>query len=352
VELAEKTQTPVITTLLGLGGFPGTHPLNLGMPGMHGMYWNNIAISESDLIIAIGMRFDDRVTGRLKDFAPKAKIIHVDVDPAEIGKNIPPTVPIVGDVKEVLVDLNKEVESANHDAWLAWLDEMKVKHPSIAIPETDKLLPQYVIKSLYDASGADAYYVTGVGQHQMWAAQYFWIDKPNGFITSGGLGTMGFEVPAAIGAQVAAPDSTVGSICGDGGFQMTSQELATVVEYDLPIKYAIINNGYLGMVRQWQELFYKNNLSAVRMHQPDFVKLAEAYGMRALRITDRAQVQSGIDEALGHRGPVLIDFQVDEYENTFPMVPPGASLQETVDSPYEETQANGSRTPRQLQGVR
>jgi acetolactate synthase-1/2/3 large subunit len=318
---------------------------------MHGMYWNNIAISESDLIIAIGMRFDDRVTGRLKDFAPKAKIIHVDVDPAEIGKNIPPTVPIVGDVKEVLVDLNKEVESANHDAWLAWLDEMKVKHPSIAIPETDKLLPQYVIKSLYDASGADAYYVTGVGQHQMWAAQYFWIDKPNGFITSGGLGTMGFEVPAAIGAQVAAPDSTVWSICGDGGFQMTSQELATVVEYDLPIKYAIINNGYLGMVRQWQELFYKNNLSAVRMHQPDFVKLAEAYGMRALRVTDRAQVQSGIDEALGHRGPVLIDFQVDEYENTFPMVPPGASLQETVDSPYEETQRNVSRT-RELQGVR
>jgi acetolactate synthase-1/2/3 large subunit len=352
VELAEKTQTPVITTLLGLGGFPGTHPLNLGMPGMHGMYWNNIAISESDLIIAIGMRFDDRVTGRLKDFAPKAKIIHIDVDPAEIGKNIPPTVPIVGDVKEVLVELNKQVESANHDDWLAWLDEMKAKHPSIGIPENDKLLPQYVIKSLYDASGADAYYVTGVGQHQMWAAQYFWIDKPNGFITSGGLGTMGFEVPAAMGAQVAAPDSTVWSICGDGGFQMTSQELATVVEYDLPVKFAIINNGYLGMVRQWQELFYKNNLSAVRMHQPDFVKLAEAYGMRALRITDRAQVQSGIDEALGHNGPVLIDFQVDEYENTFPMVPPGASLQETVDSPYEETKANGSRTARELQGVR
>jgi acetolactate synthase-1/2/3 large subunit len=222
-----------------------------------------------------------------------------------------------------------------HDAWRAWLTEQRSKHPSIIIPETDKLLPQYVIKSIYDASGADAYYVTGVGQHQMWAAQYFWVDKPNGFITSGGLGTMGFEVPAAIGAQFADLKSTVWAICGDGGFQMTSQELATVVENELPIKYAIINNGYLGMVRQWQELFYKNNLSAVRMYQPDFVKLAEAYGVRALRVTDKAQVQSAIDLALNHPGPMLIDFQVEEYENTFPMVPPGAALQQTVDSPYQ-----------------
>jgi acetolactate synthase-1/2/3 large subunit len=348
VELSEKAQIPVITTLLGIGGFPGTHELNLGMPGMHGMYWNNMAISEADLVMGVGMRFDDRVTGSLKDFAPKAKIIHIDIDPAEIGKNLPVAVPIVGDVKQVLQALNREVGPARHDDWRAWLDDQKAKHPSIVIPETDGLLPQYVIKSIYDASGSDAYYVTGVGQHQMWAAQYFWVDKPNGFITSGGLGTMGFEVPAAIGAQFADLKSTVWSICGDGGFQMTSQELATVVEYELPIKYAIINNGYLGMVRQWQELFYKNNLSAVRMYQPDFVKLAEAYGVRALRVTDKAQVQSSIDLALNHPGPVLIDFQVEEYENTFPMVPPGAALQQTVDSPYKAEDAR----VREKEGVR
>jgi acetolactate synthase-1/2/3 large subunit len=339
VRLAETGQIPVITTLLGLGGFPATHELFMGMPGMHGMYWNNQAISEADLLLAVGMRFDDRVTGRLQDFAPKAKVVHIDIDPAEIGKNIPPAVPIVGDVRSVLADLNEQVRPARHADWLAWLNELRSQHPSIVVPETDKLLPQYVIKSIYQASGADAYYVTGVGQHQMWAAQYFWVDKPAGFITSGGLGTMGFEVPAAIGAQFADLKSTVWSICGDGGFQMTSQELATVVEYELPIKYAIINNGFLGMVRQWQELFYKNNLSAVRMYQPDFVKLAEAYGMRAMRVTDKAQVAQSIDAALNHPGPVLIDFQVEEYENTFPMVPPGAALQETVDSPYHAEDA-------------
>ncbi len=335
VELAEKAQIPVITTVLGLGGFPGTHELFMGMPGMHGMYWNNQAISEADLIIALGMRFDDRVTGRLNDFAPKAKIVHVDIDPAEIGKNLPAAVPIVGDVKQVLIDLNREVAPVRHDAWRAWLSEEKASHPSIAIPDTEKVLPQYVIKSLYDASGADAYYVTGVGQHQMWAAQYFWVDKPNGFITSGGLGTMGFEIPAAIGAQFADPQATVWAICGDGGFQMTSQELATIAECELPIKLAIINNGYLGMVRQWQELFYKDNLSGVRMLQPDFVKLAEAYGLRGIRVSEKADVKSSIDAALAHPGPVLIEFQVEQHENTYPMVPPGASLQETVDSPYK-----------------
>ena len=335
VELAEKAQIPVITTVLGLGGFPGTHELFMGMPGMHGMYWNNQAISEADLIIALGMRFDDRVTGRLNDFAPKAKIVHVDIDPAEIGKNLPAAVPIVGDVKQVLIDLNREVAPVRHDGWRAWLSEEKASHPSIAIPDTEKVLPQYVIKSLYDASGADAYYVTGVGQHQMWAAQYFWVDKPNGFITSGGLGTMGFEIPAAIGAQFADPQATVWAICGDGGFQMTSQELATIAECELPIKLAIINNGYLGMVRQWQELFYKDNLSGVRMLQPDFVKLAEAYGLRGIRVSEKADVKSSIDAALAHPGPVLIEFQVEQHENTYPMVPPGASLQETVDSPYK-----------------
>jgi acetolactate synthase-1/2/3 large subunit len=345
VELAERTDTPVITTLLGLGGFPGTHPLNLGMPGMHGMYWNNQAISEADLIIGVGMRFDDRVTGRLKDFAPKARIIHIDIDPAEIGKNVPTAVPIVGDVREVLQDLNREVAPARHSEWREWIGKLRQEHPSIVIPENNKLLPQYVIKSIYDASGPDAYYVTGVGQHQMWAAQYFWIDKPGGFITSGGLGTMGFEVPAAIGVQFADPKATVWSICGDGGFQMTSQELATVAEYELPVKYAIINNGYLGMVRQWQELFYKNNLSAVRLYQPDFVKLAEAYGLAGVRVTDRAQVAAAIDSALRHPGAVLLDFQVEEYENTFPMMPPGAALSETVDSPYRREPAPAHASP-------
>ncbi len=344
VELSEKAQIPVVTTLLGIGGYPGTHELNMGMPGMHGMYWNNMAISEADLIMGIGMRFDDRVTGDLTKFAPHAKIVHIDIDPAEIGKNLPTAVPIVGDVKQVLQALNREIGLVRHDDWLNHLRNLREQHPSIALPETDKLLPQYVIKSIYDASGSDAYYVTGVGQHQMWAAQYFWVDKPNGFLTSGGLGTMGYEVPAAIGAQFGAPKDTVWSICGDGGFQMTSQELATVVEYELPIKYAIINNGFLGMVRQWQDMFYKGNQSAVRMYQPDFVKLAEAYGLRALRVTDKADVQSAIDQALSHPGPVLIDFQVEESENTFPMVPPGAALQDTVDSPYKNTDAP-VRTP-------
>ena len=343
VAFAEKTQTPVITTLLGIGGFPGTHPLNMGMPGMHGMYWNNIALSECDLLIGVGARFDDRVTGRLKDFAPKAKIIHIDIDPAEIGKNVKTAVPIVGDVKRVLQALTREVQPVRHEEWVRWFREMRERHPSIAIREGEGLPPQYVIKRIYDHSGPNAYYVTGVGQHQMWAAQYFWIDKPSGFITSGGLGTMGFEIPAAIGAQFAAPGETVWAICGDGGFQMTVQELATCVEYELPVKFAIINNGYLGMVRQWQELFYRNNLSAVRMFQPDFVRLAEAFGARGVRVTDRAQVDGAIHDALSHPGPVVIDFEVDQYENTFPMVPPGASLQETIDQPAPEREKEKTR---------
>ncbi len=336
IEFAEKTNIPVIATLLGLGGFPGTHPLFMGMPGMHGMYWNNMAISEADLLIGVGMRFDDRVTGRLKDFAPKAKIIHVDIDPAEIGKNVKVAVPIVGDVKRVLQALNREVEPKRHDDWLRWLAEMRAGHPSIEVREEERLTPQYVIKRIYDHNGPNAYYVTGVGQHQMWAAQRFWVDRPYGFITSGGLGTMGFEIPAALGVQFAAPKETVWAICGDGGFQMTMQELTTCVEYELPVKFAIINNGYLGMVRQWQQLFYNRNYSGVRLFQPDFVKLAEAFGARGLRVTDRSQVDAAIQDALSHPGPVVIDFEVEEEENVFPMMPPGASLQETIEEPAGE----------------
>ena len=332
-ELAEKADIPVITTLLGISSFPGTHPLYLGMPGMHGMYWNNVAISQADLIVGVGMRFDDRVTGRLKDFAPNAKIIHVDIDPAEIGKNVRPHASLNGDVKHVLRQLNHEVNEISHQEWLTYLAALKEQHPSISIRDTDKLLPQYVIKKIYDATQGDCYIVTGVGQHQMWASQYFWYDRPNTFITSGGLGTMGFEIPAAMGAQMAAPDDVVWSICGDGGFQMTSQELATISEHNMPIKFAIINNNYLGMVRQWQDLFYKGNKVAVKMFNPDFVKLAEAYGILGIRVSSKLEVESAIEEAMQHPGPVVVEFVVDEDENCYPMVPPGAALQETIDMP-------------------
>jgi acetolactate synthase-1/2/3 large subunit len=348
--LAEKAHIPVITTLLGLSCFPGSHPLFMGMPGMHGMYWNNIAITESDLLLGIGMRFDDRITGRLKDFAPHAKVIHIDIDPAEIGKNIKPTVPIVGDVKAVLAALVEQVEPVRHDAWLERIAEVRRGHPSILIPENDKLLPQFVIKKIYEIAGSDAYYVTSVGQHQMWAAQFFWGDKPNSFVTSGGLGTMGFDIPAAIGVQFARPKDLVWSISGDGSFQMTLQELATIVEHELPIKFAIINNGYLGMVRQWQTMFYDNRLISTRVFTPDFVKLAEAFGLVGLRVTDRAQVESAIQRAMSHPGPVLIDFQVEEMENIYPMVPPGASLSETIDQPKIE--APTPSLPRQKEQVR
>ena len=337
VELAEKTNTPVITTLLGISGFPGTHPLYLGMPGMHGMFWNNQAISEADLLIGVGMRFDDRVTGRLKDFAPKAKIVHIDIDPAEIGKNVRPNAAIEADVKVGLKELNKAIgPTKDHRQWIDWIDNMRRDHPSIVIRETNEVLPQYVIDTIYRETKGDCYVVTGVGQHQMWAAQYFWYDKPNSFVTSGGLGTMGFEVPAAMGVQVAKPNDTVWSICGDGGFQMTLQELATIAEYNWPIKFAIMNNGVLGMVRQWQELFYNDNTVATPLKNPDFVKLAEAFGVLGLRATKKDQVASVIQQAMAHKGPVVVDFQVKYDENCYPMVPPGASLGETIDAPAQD----------------
>lgn len=302
-DLAEKANIPVITTLLGISGFPGTHPLNLGMPGMHGMYWNNVLIQESDLIIGIGMRFDDRITGRLKDFAPNAKIIHIEVDPAEVGKNVRPTATLQGDARVCLGELNKHIQRAERADWFARIEGLRRDHPSITIRETPEVLPQYVIKKLYEATGGDCYMVTGVGQHQMWVAQYFWHDKPNSFVTSGGLGTMGFEVPAAMGVQVAKPGELVWSVCGDGGFQMTLQELATIAEYEWPIKFAIINNSCLGMVRQWQNLFYRDNIVATPLRNPDFVKLAEAYDILGLRATRREEVEPVIRQAMEHDGP-------------------------------------------------
>jgi|FLYL01.1.fsa_nt_gi acetolactate synthase-1/2/3 large subunit len=350
-EFAEKTNIPVITTLLGISSFPGTHPLYMGMPGMHGMYWNNIAISEADLVIGIGMRFDDRVTGRLKDFAPKAKVIHMEIDPAEIGKNVRPAATLQGDVKKSLRALNSALGDGErrgrgrngHDrrAWLDWIADLRSQHPSIVYAETDEVLPQYVIQKIYEATGGDCYVCTGVGQHQMWAAQYFWYDRPNSFITSGGLGTMGFEVPAAMGVQVAAPNDVVWSICGDGGFLMTMQELATIAEYGWPIKFAIINNNNLGMVRQWQQLFYRNNIVATPLKNPDFVKLAEAFGILGLRADRKEDVEAVIDKAMSHPGAVLIDFQVKYDENCYPMVPPGAALSETIDNPVQATTPPG-----------
>jgi len=334
-ELAENGNIPVITTLLGISGFPGSHPLYMGMPGMHGMYWNNIAISEADLIIGVGMRFDDRVTGRLKDFAPNAKIVHLEIDPAEVGKNVRPTATLQGDARTSLRELNKLVSFKERGPWMARIDEVRSQHPSIVFPETDGILPQYAIKKIYEMSNNDCYIVTGVGQHQMWAAQYFWSDKPNSWVTSGGLGTMGFEVPAAMGVQAAKPGELVWAICGDGGFQMTLQELATISEYQWPIKFAIINNGHHGMVRQWQHLFYKNNLVASPLRNPDFVKLAGAFDIMGLRASHHDEVEPVIKEALAHKGPVLIDFRVKQDEDCYPMVPPGASLDETVDLPSE-----------------
>ena len=346
-ELAEKAQIPVITTLLGISGFPTDHFLNVGMPGMHGMAYASMAIDEADLLIALGMRFDDRVTGRVSAFAPRAKIIHVDVDPSEIGKNVRPTVPIVGDLKRVLRGLLPQLQPALHTQWLQRIEEMRIQHPSHKIRETEELTQQYILKVLSELTDGKAVIVTGVGQHQMWAAQHCVFKEPNGLITSGGLGAMGFEVPAAIGAKVARPDKAVWSIAGDGGFQMTMCELATAVENRVAVKFAIMNNNFLGMVRQWQDFFYNKTYTATAYtNNPDFAKLAEAYGIPSRRVTDKAQVEAAILWATDEPGPVVIDFIVAPEENVFPMIPAGESLAEMIEDPQQESvtgvQARGS----------
>ena len=303
-ELAEKAQIPVITTLLGRSAFPDAHVLFVGMPGMHGVAYASLAIDEADLVIGLGMRFDDRIVGRVSAFAPNAKIIHVDIDPAEIGKNVHTDVPVVGDLARVLRQLNPVVEPATHVEWLQRIDQLKADHPSLHIRDTNKLLPQQVVHDLWEVTEGNAIVVTGVGQHQMWAAQHYACRQANSFITSGGLGSMGYEVPAAMGAQVARPDRVVWSICGDGGFQMTMSELATIAENNLPVKFAIFNNGYLGMVRQWQEFFYRKDYFATHYtNNPDFVKLADAFGIRGIRVTERSQSLDAIREAMAHPGP-------------------------------------------------
>jgi len=337
--LVEKGQIPVVTTLLGIGSFPQSHVLSFGMLGMHGTAYANMAVDAADLIIAIGMRFDDRATARVSGFAPNAQVIHIDIDPAEIGKNVQVDVPIVGDVAHVLQALNKQVTPQNRVDWVSQIEKWKREHPSLAIKETESLLPQYVVRQIYEITQGNAIIVTGVGQNQMWAALHFQYERPNTLISSGGLGPMGFELPAAVGAKVARPEETVWCIAGDGGFQMTIQELGTIVQENLAVKIAIINNRFLGMVRQWQQLFYQRRYVATPLSGPDFVKVAEAYGIAAIKVTDKLQVIPAIQRAMEHQGPFLIDFVVEPEENVYPMVPPGAALAEIMEEPREEVRA-------------
>ena len=337
--LAESAQIPVVTTLLGVSCFPESHVLSYGMLGMHGMAYANMAVDAADLIIAIGMRFDDRATAKVSAFAPHAKIIHIDIDPAEIGKNVRVDVPIVGDVKQVLRELNKLITSTENIDWVHQLDDWRKEHPLTVIRDSEELLPQYVVHKIYEVTKGEAIITTGVGQNQMWAAQHYWYDKPNSLISSGGLGTMGFGLPAAIGAKVGCPDSTVWCIDGDGSLQMTIQELATIVQERLAVKVAIMHNGYLGMVRQWQELFYGKRYVATPLSAPDFVKIAEAYGIPALRVKHKEEVVPAIEKAMEEQGPFLIDFMIEPEENVYPMVPPGASLAEVLEAPKKEAKA-------------
>ena len=330
-ELARRNSIPVTTTLLGLGSFPETDPLSLGMLGMHGTVYANHAIMESDLIIAAGARFDDRVTGKIEAFAPHAKIIHIDIDPSAISKNVVVHIPIVGDAKNSLGELNRYIKKRPEtSAWLKRIETLKKKSPLI-YKDDDKLRPQYVVEEFYKATKGRAIICTEVGQNQMWAAQFYKYTKPRTFISSGGLGTMGYGFPAAIGAQVGRPKETVIDIAGDGSIQMNIQELITAVCNKLPIKIAILNNGYLGMVRQWQELFYKRRYSCTCLEEgPDFIKLAEAYGAVGMRITKKSEVRPSIDKALSIDNTVIMDFQVEREENVYPMVPAGEAINRMI----------------------
>ncbi len=330
-EFAEKTQIPVTTTLMGKGAIPEDHPLSLGMVGMHGTYYANYAVSHSDLLIAVGARFDDRVTGRLDTFATQAKVIHIDIDAAEMGKNVRPHHVLNGDAKQVLRELLSRVEIPQTKEWLDQIAVWKKEHPLAYCQEGDKIKPQYVIEKLRELAGEDAIVTTEVGQNQMWAAQYYKVSKPGTFITSGGLGTMGFGLPSAVGAQIGRPDALVISISGDGSFQMNMQELATIVQQQLPIKIIILNNGYLGMVRQWQELFHNKRYSQTKLIPvPDFVKLADAYGIAGYRVTKPEDVVPVLEKALNHPGAVIVDMVIDPEENVYPMVPAGGTLTKMI----------------------
>ncbi len=336
--LAERAQIPVACTLLGLTAFPASHPLNLGMMGMHGESWVNTAIQQADVLIACGMRFDDRVTGALTTYAPNAKKIHIEIDPAEINKNVRVDVALIGDLKEVLETLLPLLPERNSSPWLNAISAMKgdasvrdIQH----LPDNGHLYSAHVMHDLWRETNGDAIVVTDVGQHQMWEAQYYKHDRPRSLITSGGLGTMGFALPAAIGAKVACPDKEVWVVAGDGGFQMTSAELSTIAQENLNINIAIINNGYLGMVRQWQEFFYDKNYQSTPLLSPDFVKLAAAHGIRGAHVRKRGEVVSTVQEARSHEGAFLIDFHVEQEDSVYPMIPSGAALHEMIRRPSE-----------------
>ena len=333
--LAEKTGIPVVNTLLGLGSFPRRHSLSLGMLGMHGLYWSNLGVDQSDLIVGLGVRFDDRIIGRPGSFAPNAKVVQVDIDPSQIGRNVPVEVGIVGGVKAVLRELLPLVGPSSHADWVQQIDALKEEHPSLEVPEADGLLAQHVLTDMNEVMEVDgeSVVVTGVGQHQMWAAQYLMINPSDSFVSSGGLGAMGYEVPAAMGAQVGRPDATVWSIAGDGGIQMTIQELATISDEKLPVKIALFNNGDLGMVRQWQEMFYQGHFKAISIPGPDFVKVSDAFGIPALRVTRREEVLPALRQARDTAGPFLIEFVLKPDESVYPMVPSGATLAQTVEDP-------------------
>jgi acetolactate synthase-1/2/3 large subunit len=342
-DFAERTGIPVALTLLGLGAFPASHPMNLGMMGMHGEAWVNHTIQEADLLLAFGMRFDDRVTGTLKTYAPNAKKIHVEIDPAEINKNVKVDVALVGDLREVLNELLPHVASVDRSEWLDYIDRLKgdaAVRDIQNLPDNGHLYAAHVINDLWrETRDSDSIVVTDVGQHQMWEAQYYKHDRPRSLITSGGLGTMGFALPAAIGAKVARPKAEVWVVVGDGGFQMTMSELATIVQENLKVNIAIINNGFLGMVRQWQEFFYERNYQATPLLNPDFVKLADAYGIRSMAVKQRSEVVPAVQSARGHDGPVLINFKVEQEDTVYPMVAAGAALHEMIrrPSPIVET---------------
>jgi acetolactate synthase-1/2/3 large subunit len=354
-ELAEITQIPLTMTLMGLGCFPGTHPLSLGMLGMHGGYWTNMAMHHADLVIAVGARFDDRVTGKLSEFCPEARVIHLDIDPTSIKKTFHAHIPIVGDVKAVLRQLNVILRSMNGNAgelkslrapWLKQIEEWQKAHP-LSYKQDDKITkPQYVIEKLYELTHHDAIVATDVGQHQMWAAQYFKGKRPRTWLTSGGLGTMGFGFPAAIGAQKAFPDRLVICVTSEGSFQMNLQELATAAEHKLPVKIVLLNNGFHGMVRQWQDLFYEGRYSASNLgNLPDFVKLADAYGILGLRASKPAEVEPALQRGLKHKGPVLMDIQIDPFENCYPMIPAGGAHHEMMlEDPPELRQSKKGAT--------
>ena len=331
--LARKLHCPVTTTLHGLGAFPETDPLAMGMLGMHGTWYSNVAVNYCDVLIAVGARFDDRVTGNVEQFAPEAKIVHIDIDPAAISKNVQVDVPLVGDVRRVLQKLIPLVSPLDTKDWLATIDQWKREHP-LRYRSGEQIRAQEVLQIAGELTGGNAVVVTDVGQHQMWSAQFFTWTQPRTHITSGGLGTMGFSLPAAMGAAFARKDIPVISISGDGGFQMNLQEMATIAEHRLPLKIFVINNGFLGMVRQWQELFWRRRYSHVELANPDFVKLAEAFGCRAFRVSHSDGVRDAISTALAHTdGPVLVEFVVAKEDNVYPMIPAGQSVKEMLDTP-------------------